>query len=158
MFREQPCVVRFAVAGESRIHYPDVLVEFGSRLELWEIKPAADAAKPDVVERTRVLAEGLPRLGYAYRLQVAEGLAREPHLSNALALLKFGRTPAPAFARERLRRMTEASGGIPWDAVVTGALGLDMRAAACRLALEGVLSFDHEQPLVGDSRLTWAIR
>lgn len=157
-FREQPCVIRYALAGESRIHYPDVLVKSGSRLELWEIKPAAEAVKPDVAERTRVLAEALPELGYAYRLQTAEDLAREPRLSNALALLKFGRAPVPALAREQLRRMTEASGGIPWEAVVSGALGLDMRAAACRLALEGVLSFDHEQPLVGDSRLTWAIR
>ena len=156
-FREQPCVIRFTLAGESRIHYPDVLVESGSRLELWEIKPASDAAKPEIMERTRVLAEGLPALGYAYRLQIAEDLARQPRLSNALALLRFGRAPVPALARERLRRITEASDGIPWGAVVSGSLGLDMRAAVCRLALEGVLSFDRERPLVGDSRLIWAM-
>ena len=156
-FREQPCVIRYTLAGESRIHYPDVLVESRSRLELWEIKPAAEAAKPDVAERTRVLAEGLPELGYAYRLQTAEDLAREPRLSNALMLLKFGRVPVPALARERLRRMTEAAGGVFWGAVVSGSLGPGMRAAVCRLALEGVLSFDRERPLVGDSRLIWAM-
>ena len=156
-FREQPCVIRYTLAGESRIHYPDVLVESGSRLELWEIKPAAEAVKPDVAERTRVLAEGLPALGYAYRLQTAEDLAREPRLCNALALLKFGRVPVPALARERLRRMTEAAGGVFRGAVVSGSLGPGMRAAACRLALEGVLSFDRERPLVSDSRLIWAV-
>jgi hypothetical protein len=156
-FREQPCVIRYPLAGESRIHYPDVLVESGSCLELWEIKPAVDAAKTDVAERTRVLAEGLPGLGYGYRLQTAEDLAREPRLSNALALLKFGRAPAPALTRERLRRMAEMSGGIPWGAVVSGSLGPGMRATACRLALEGVLSFNRERPLVDDSRLIWAV-
>ncbi len=155
-FREQPCVIRYTLAGESRIHYPDLLVDWGSRLELWEVKPAADAAKSEVMERTRVLAEGLPRLGYGYRLQTAEDLAREPRLSNALALLKFGRAPVPALAQERLRRMASASGGIPWGAVVSGSLGSGMRAAVCRLALEGVLFFDREWPLVGDSRLIWA--
>ncbi len=156
-FREQPCVIRYTLAGESRIHYPDVLVESGSRLELWEIKPAVDASKTDVAERTRVLAEDLPRLEYAYRLQAAEDLAREPRLSNALALLKFGRAPVPALTRERLRRMTKASSGIPWGAVVSGSLGPAIRAAVCRLALEGVLSFERERPLVGDSRLLWAM-
>jgi hypothetical protein len=53
--------------------------------------------------------------------------------------------------------MTEASDGIPWGAVVSGSLGPGMRAAVCRLALEGVLSFDRERPLVGDSRLIWAM-
>ena len=148
-FREQPLAIRFTVDGETHLHYPDLLVEWrnGCR-ELWEIKPATEAARPQIFFRTQILDSALPRAGYTYRMVVAETLKREPRLSNALTLLKHGRKPISDADRERARRLLLAAPAIRWASVMNGDLGLRGRAIVCRLALEGVLSFDREQELI----------
>lgn len=45
-FHEQPLVIHYKLGGESHIHYPDTLVDLGTSRELWEVKPATEAARP----------------------------------------------------------------------------------------------------------------
>ncbi len=154
-YHEQPLTIRYVLHGNVHTHYPDTLVQWGQSRELWEIKPANEAADPAYKDRTRLLAAALPELGFAYRLIIAEDLARQPRLSTVLTLLKFGRAAAMPLAREQLRQAVEATGGIYWGAVLDGALGVTGRNLICRLALEGVLRVDIEQSLTRDTWFTW---
>lgn len=147
-FYEQPLAIRYRLDGVEHIHYPDTLVEIGGSRELWEIKPAFEAARPEYVARTKFLTDALCSNGFTYRMVLAEDLGREPRLSNVLTLLKYGRQPLGLVEREHIRNVLKATGGsIPWGAATSGVLGRRGHFVLARLALEGVLGTDIEQPL-----------
>lgn len=141
-FYEQPLVIRYELDGEAHRHIPDTLVEGLLYRELWEIKPAIEAAKPEVAKRSQLMTERLPDFGFTYRVVLAEELAREPRLSNALLLLKYGRQSIPLHEYEQLRLILLATGGISWDSALNGPLGRRGRHVTARLALEGLLTVD----------------
>lgn len=141
-FHEQPLALKYVLNGVAHRHYPDVLVEWGSSRELWEIKTSAEAAKPDFAERTRVLEALLPELGFTYKLVVAEDLATQPRLDNVLLLLKYGRAPVDAIDREKLRLVLVETGGVAWFSALDGSLGRSGRELLARLTLEGELVVD----------------
>lgn len=154
-FAEQPVVVRYSLNGESRIHYPDLLVEHDNGLkELWEVKSAKDAAREEVAARTSLLQAALPPYGYEYRMVYAEALRQQPRLSNALEILKWGRSPIAALERERIRALLTQLPAVTWGAAVSGTLGQSGRHSLCRLVLEGMLAFDINEKLGFDTRFT----
>lgn len=153
-FYEQPLAIHYCLDGEPHIHYPDTLVELGTSRELWEIKPASEAVKPENVARTRFMTEALQNHGFTYRMVLAEDLRREPRLSNVLTLLKYGRQPIGTLEREQLRLLLEKTGGLCWGAATSGDLGPRSRFVLSRLALEGQLHVDIEQPLSAHWRFT----
>jgi len=156
---------RIVLDGEEHSHYPDTLVALPNAKELWEIKPLVEARDPTTIRRTSFLVRDLPRYGYDYRLVIAEDVRRQPRLNNALTILRFGRPSLPELARERIRRVFAELGSITWGAVLSGAFGPLGRNHICRLILEGVLSFDIEQPLQSETLIsslarhsdTWAL-
>ncbi len=154
-YHEQPLTIRYQLDGELHTHYPDTLVQWGTSRELWEIKPSAQAQRPEYIERTRLLEAVLPQFGFAYRLVLAEDLAKEPRLSNVLTLLKFGRAPVPELAWEQIRRATCDGRELVWGDVVAGALGKYGRSHICRLVLEGRVSANLEESLASTTLLTW---
>lgn len=145
-FHEQPLVIHFILNGEEHRHYPDVLVEFSATRELWEIKPASEAMNPEVVARTRLLERELPRKGFAYRMVIGEDLTREPHLSNALTLLKHGRQQISLLEQEQLRQLFQRGKRITWASALDE-LGSNRSRLLCRSFLEGSVTFDTEQRL-----------
>jgi hypothetical protein len=151
-FYEQPLMIRFALDGEVHIHYPDVLVDWGHRKELWEIKRNSDASNPVFANRTRLLAAALPQHGFAYRMVVADELSREPQLSNSLILLKHGREAVCDIAREQVRQVLLSTMSITWESATKGDLGRRGRAVLARLALEGYLAFDTTLPISSTTR------
>jgi hypothetical protein len=152
-FGEQALAVRYVLEDETHVHYPDVLVEWADgRRQLWEIKPAAQARRPEFVNRTRILQTALPHLGFEYRMLIAEELARQPRLSNAQTMLKHGRDPVSDEERERVRQILLKHPGVCWISATNGDLGSRGRAVLCRLTLEGELSFDIEQRLTPMTR------
>lgn len=150
-FREQPLVVSYVLDGVLHDHYPDIEVHTALGKELWEVKTRDDALSPEVTGRTRLLSASLPTLGYTYRVVVAEELATEPQLSNALLVLRHGRAPIAPLERERVRVLLGQQPRLTWGAILDGAFGLNGRAMACRLLLEGVLRIDPGQPIGRDS-------
>lgn len=146
-FHEQPLELTYLMGEKEHRHYPDVLVFTKTGKELWEIKPNVSAQKPDIMERTKLLSEALPEHGYPYRMVFAEDLARQPRLSTALTILKFGRADIPVLDREQLRLALATTPELIWGAVLAGALGPKGRNYACRLMLEGTLLWDSEQAL-----------
>ena len=154
-YYEQPLIVRYVMDGILHTHYPDLLVEIGCRRELWEIKPFRAAIEPETAARTRLLESTLPAHGFTYHMVTAEELAREPRLSTAIELLKHGRRPVSETEREHTRQLFLAASHITWAAANGGDLGPRGRAVLSRLALEGVLVFDGEQPLTSFTKFSW---
>lgn len=153
-FAEQPLAVHYYLDGEQHVHYPDTLVELSTSRELWEIKPASEAITPENISRTKLMTEALPHHGFTYRIVLAEDLRREPRLSNALTLLKYGRQPVGALEREQLRLLLEKSEGLRWGNASNGDLGPRGRFILARLVLEGQLNIDFELPLSPLSKIT----
>jgi hypothetical protein len=156
-FQEQPLKLKYEVDGETRTHYPDIRVEWwdGSK-ELWEVKSRKDSVREEFINRTSLLETALPNYGYRYRMVIGEDFAREPYLSNAIMLLKYGRQPISDLAREQVRQILSVAPCITWESAVNGTLGDDGRTVVCRLVLEGVLTFDNNQPFSAATRFQWA--
>lgn len=150
-FHEQPLVIRFILNGEEHRHYPDVQVDFGFSRELWEIKPACEAAYPEIAARTRLLEKELPEKGFTYRMVIGEELAREPRLSTILTILKYGRQPINLLEHERVRQLLDGTGEITWATALEG-LGHGRSRLLSRLYLEGLITCDIEQKLTPETK------
>jgi len=150
-FREQPMWITYRLGGELFLHIPDALVETDVGREVWEVKPTDKAVEPQCAERSRLLTQALPALGYFYRVVLAEDLRRQPRLSNVLQLLKYGRREMTVAERECLRRVIAPVGLICWGAGTSTVLGTHGRALIARAFLEGALTTDIEQPLTNST-------
>jgi hypothetical protein len=151
-YYEQPLMIRFVLDGETHIHYPDVLIEWGHRKGLVEIKSESDASNPVFANRTRLLAAALPQYGFGYQMVGADELSKEPQLSNSLILLKHGREAVCDIAREQVRQILLSTVSITWESATKGDLGRKGRAVLARLALEGYLAFDTTLPISSTTR------
>lgn len=158
-FAEQPCKITYRLSGAEHDHYPDILVERtdGSR-ELWEVKTTRDARRTAYVARSRFLETALPAWGYAYRVVLAEDLGREPRLTTATTLLKFGQRALDPLVRERMRRLVVAAGSVCWGACLDIFLGMQTRCVLARLVLEGALSVDLESEICDTTQFVAAPR
>ena len=146
-FAEQPCEIVYLDRSEIKHHYPDIYVEVDGNQELWEIKPESEASQSEFSIRTHLLSQGLPPYGFTYRVVLDQELAKQPRLENAKTLLRFGRRPASNREREYVRTALKSKGHLSWAEACQGTLGTHGREIVCRLALEGVLSFDMDSPL-----------
>nr|WP_315463255.1 TnsA endonuclease N-terminal domain-containing protein [uncultured Rhodoferax sp.] len=154
-FQEQPAVITYRLNGGVHKHFPDILVQYQYKREFWEVKTSADASQEEVAARSRLMEQLLPRLGYSYRLALAEELAKAPRLSNAMYLLKGGRSPVPLWAWEQVRQAFVRNPAVYWGDVLDGALGGDGVRHVCRLILEGRLSIDLNKPMERSTQVTW---
>ena len=84
-FYEQPLVIRYELDGEAHRHIPDTLVEGLLYRELWEIKPAIEAAKPEVAKRSQLMTERLSSSSSASSSTSASIWSNSSALSESLA-------------------------------------------------------------------------
>lgn len=154
-FHEQPLLIRFALNGYEYRHYPDILVELGTSRELWEVKPADEAAESDVVARTQLLQRELPHIGFNYRVVIGEDLARQPRLSTVLTILKHGRQQVSMIEHEQVRLLFQATQEVNW-ALAKEVFGLKCYRLLCRSLLEGKISCDMENGFGPETKF-WSI-
>ena len=146
-FHEQPCEIVYALDGQLRRHYPDILVEQNDRKELWEVKDEARAEELEVVGRTKLLAEELPGWGYTYLVVLAKDLAMQPRLANACLLLRFGRSAVSDREQEFIRQIVKGHRSLLWSEACSGKYGSRGREILCSLVLRGVLTIDLNTPI-----------
>lgn len=151
-FNEQPCEIVYVLDGQTRSHFPDILVETNSRKELWEVKPESKALELDVATRTEFLAEALPAWGYSYRLALASELARQPRQKNAFLLLGLGRRAIADCERESIRRALARQGSLLWSDACRGEYSVRGREILCNLVLSGILAIDMNSPILPATR------
>jgi hypothetical protein len=145
-FTEQPCQIRYTQGGECKNHFPDILVQIFGRKEMWEVKPEAEARRPEVATRTALLTQTLPKWGYGYRLVIDRDLAKQPRLRNAQILLRFGRYAVSEQEYESLRLMLKRHGILLWSKACDGTYGSKGREILCNLTLRGILTIDMNIP------------
>jgi hypothetical protein len=152
-FNEQPLTICYSIHGVPHRHYPDLQIVWRSGVkELWEVKPAAKASLPEVIERTRYLQHALPGAGFKYRMVIAEEVTSGPDLENARTLLRHGRTPASVVERERIRKLLVSVPVITWASARRGDIGDRGRCVLARLTLEGFLTFDRSVRITDDTQ------
>jgi hypothetical protein len=120
---EQPCQIVYVLDGVDRIHYPDILVTTTAGKQLWEVKLRSNASEPEVFARTAFLSRELPRWGYQYQTVLGEDLARQPRLSNANLLLRFGKQAVNDCEWEGVRRTLAEQGELVWSKAISGNYG-----------------------------------
>jgi TnsA endonuclease N terminal len=146
-FTEQPCEIRYIEDGVVKSHYPDILVEIQDRRELWEVKPASKAMRPEIATRSALLAQHLPSWGYVYRVVTDHDLAKQPRLNNAVQLLHFGQRNVTEREQEFVRLLLRKRGSLVWSDACNGIYGARGREILCRLVLNGNLVLDMDTAL-----------
>lgn len=140
-YHEQPCRIVYRDDAVRRVHYPDVLVEFAGRRELWEVKTRSEAQHSEILTRTALMQQ-LVQWGYGYRVVIAEDFKVQPRLRNIEKLLHFGYRAISMSQREEVRLWFTRQQSLSWEHACSGVCGDRGREAVSRLVLEGRLTFD----------------
>ena len=151
-FAEQPCEIVYVDKGETKRHFPDLLVETKGCKELWEVKQESEALRPDISMRTELISKCLPEWGYAYRVALGHDLAKQPRLRNANLLLQFGRNPVTEREQEAIRLALKRQAALLWSDACNGAYGPNGREILCSLVLRGKLVFDRDSAWSPDTQ------
>jgi hypothetical protein len=144
---EQPCRIAYVMDGVERIHFPDILVTMPGGKQLWEVKPRSNALEPEVLARATFLSRVLPRWGYEYRTVLAEDLATQPRLGNAILLLSLGKRAVTDCEWEDVRRTMAEQESLVWSEACAGNYGARGRQILCSLVLKGMLTIDINVPI-----------
>jgi len=131
-FDEQPCETMYALGGQPRRHYPDILVQKkNGQKELWEVKGEAHAEELEIAARTRLLIEELPQWGF---------------------LLGFGRSAVSDCEQEFIRQTVKQHGSLLWSDACCGNYGSRGFEILCSLVLRGSLTIDMNSPISPSTR------
>ena len=144
---EQPCSIRYVLDGEVHLHFPDILVNYSTHREIWEVKTDLDSKSLEVARRSELMAKCLPAYGYQYQIVIAEDLKINPRLNNVTYLLKYGRSNVSVVEREQMRQLFKKNDKQEWGYFQFGTPGAIYHKTVCRLILEGLLKVDISQPL-----------
>lgn len=147
-FGEQPVRIDYALRGETRVHFPDLLIVRGSALVFREVKTDKEAADTEIQERSGFLASELPVLGFAYELWLESDVNRQPRLDNARFLTRLGRGAISQETLEFVRRtLAQSSAGVTMGEVMSGLLGNKGVFIICRAIMDGHVQFCAEERL-----------
>lgn len=153
IYGEQPCEIHYILDGETHHHFPDILVHFKDRKEIWEVKTKSESLDPDVFRRSALMKKHLPSFGYHYQVVLAEELEINPRLKNVEKLLKDGRQYITVLEYEAVRQLFKDKEYIHYNYFDIGALGAKYRKSVLRLILDGVLVIDINQTLEGKAKI-----
>ena len=151
-WQEQPFILEYHAEGEKRRYTPDLLVVWGARREVVEIKPDSEADLPENRARFALFRELLTEHGFQFRLWKRSEICAEPRLTNVNLLLRYRSVKVSAAERERIRRAFSATLDVRLRALLETP-GITVQSAL-RLVLEGALHIDWWEPLTADSRLS----
>lgn len=151
IFSEQAAKLWYWLDGELHWHVPDTLVTGHAGRRFVEIKDREEINDPFVRRRAALLTTALAIQGIGYELLGEDEIRREPRLSNAMQMVKFGRKAIRDMDRERLRRLIENTGQLAWGEILDGVAGPYGVFQIARLILEGELDFDYECDWTSDT-------
>ena len=147
-YREQPAKLTFNLAGQKRIHYPDIYAETDKERCFIEVKSKSELDNPEIIERTSFLSTALTIQGDSYYLLGETEIRRQPRLHNAMFLHRHSRfanlIKLDWLKREQLRKVIKNSGGITINAIREGKLGEHGLISVCRMIQEGHLWLDKD--------------
>lgn len=144
-WQEQPFTLEYHHRGAKHRYTPDILVSWGIRQEVVEIKEDQDAESPENRERFPLIHELLAEHGYGFRVWKKSEICAEPRLANSILILRYRCTVVAATERERIRRAFSSETEWPLRKLCEVS-GVPVQGVL-RLVLEGAIHIDWWQPL-----------
>jgi hypothetical protein len=143
-WQEQPFCLEYHHEGQLHRYTPDILLCWGARQEVVEIKTDSDAELPDNKARFDLISNLLAERGFHFRVWRQSEICGEPRLANAGLVLRYRKVAVTAAMREEIRRIFSATPQLPLGAFAGRSM---MIQSVFRLVLDGVLHIDWWQPL-----------
>ncbi|HEV2174449.1 MAG TPA: TnsA endonuclease N-terminal domain-containing protein [Nitrospira sp.] len=153
-WQEQPFILEYHHEEAKHRYTPDLLVFWGTRGEVVEIKDDGEAALPENQGRFALIGELLAEHGYSFRVWRRSEICAEPRFTNSNLILRYRCVAVPAAERERIRRAFSLTTELPLDKL-SETSGVPVQSVL-RLVLEGVIHIDWWEPLRLESRVSVA--
>jgi len=153
-WQEQPFVLEYHHDETKHRYTPDLLVSWGIRQEVVEIKDDQDAESPENRDRFALIGELLAEHGYRFRVWRRSEICAEPRLNNSNLVLRYRCTAVPAAERERIRRAFSSTTELPLRKICE--ISEAAVQSVLRLVLDGAIHIDWWEPLGLESRVSVA--
>ena len=153
-WQEQPFMLEYRHEEKKHRYTPDLLLLWGARCEVAEIKTDAEAALPENQARFAFIGELLSEYGYRFRLWKGSEICAEPRLSNVSLILRYRSVEVSAVECEKVRRAFSATAEVSLRALAETA-GITVQSVL-RLVLDGTLHIDWWEPLSLESRVSYS--
>ena len=151
-WQEQPFTLEYHHEGAKHRYTPDILVIWGARQEVVEVKDDQEAALPENRVRFAFISELLAEHGYDFRVWKRSEICSEPRLTNSNLILRYRCVAVPPPDRERVRRAFSSTSELPLRTLCQAA-GTAV-PSVLRLVLDGALHIDWWEPLGLDSKVS----
>lgn len=149
-WQEQPFSLEYHLDGTKHRYTPDVLVSWGARQEVVEIKDDSEADSPENRPRFSLIRELLAEHGLHFRVWRRSEICAEPRLANATLILRYRSVQVPAPEYEAIRRMFSLTPQLCLRQFKETAASVQ---SVLRLVLDGKLHIDWWEPLSLESKI-----
>jgi hypothetical protein len=153
-WQEQPFILEYHHEEAKHRYTPDLLVFWGTRREVVEIKDDRDAELPENQGRFALIGELLTEHGYSFRVWRRSEICAEPRLTNSNLILRYRCIAVPAAERERVRRAFSSTTELPLHKLCE--ISEVPVQSVLRLVLDGAIHIDWWEPLRLESRVSVA--
>lgn len=153
-WQEQPLILEYHHEGAKHRYTPDLLVSWGRRREVVEIKDDLEAELPENQGRFALIGELLAEHGYSFRVWKRSEICAEPRLTNSNLILRYRCIAVPAAERERIRRAFSSTNELPLHQLCE--ISEVPVQSALRFVLDGAIHIDWWEPLRLESRVSVA--
>lgn len=153
-WQEQPFILEYHHEGAKHRYTPDLLVFWGTRREVVEIKDDREAELPENQVRFTLIGELLADHGYSFRLWRRSEICAEPRLTNSNLILRYRCIAVPAAERERIRRAFSSTTELTLQKLCE--ISEVPVQSVLRLVLDGAIHIDWWEPLRLESRVSGA--
>jgi hypothetical protein len=150
-WQEQPFTLEYHYEGAKHRYTPDILVIWGARQEVVEIKDDHEAALPENQARFALINELLAGHGYHFRVWRRSEIWAEPRLTNANLILRYRSVAVSPPDRERVRRACSSTPELNLRTLCE--ISGTVVPSVLRLVIEGALHIDWWDPLCLESKL-----
>ena len=143
-FAEQPFTIHYLSEESWRSHVPDVaFVDKDGVIWILEVKSNLDPGVPDAMTRAMEIAPRLNSIGLKYAVVREQAIRNGTSLSNAEAIMRFGRGEPTAISQKEISRLLIAQPSLSRSDLVGRTIdGEHAFKAAAQLALRGQISLN----------------
>jgi len=146
-FCEQPAQITYTQNDSEHRHFPDILVRTDHGSLFKEVKTDEEASDEKIIDRTTLLKPLLHTQGFGYELLRESDIRREPRLSNAQRILRYGRITLKHHEQETFIQRYFKN-GCSCNLIDITHNGRDQKDIPhlCQMILIGTIAMDIEQP------------
>jgi hypothetical protein len=152
LWQEQPFTLEYHHEGAQHRYTPDLLVCWGLRREVVEIKDDQAAVTAENQVRFALIGELLAEYRYTFRVWTKSEICAEPRFTNSRLILRYRCVSVSSAERERIRRAFSTTAELSLRELQE--ISKAPVQNALRLVLDGALHIDWWEPLRLESRVS----